>query len=138
MNPPMKPARKFEVVSGELGMSLWITPGVRSSNWAVVDPANAANNSPPSVPGVYAIYFDDELVHIGQSNDLRARLIRHDIKSGCDRNIRTPWRSPPDLVKVTAKFKRSRRNGDWARRAIRLTTRLQPRFNQTYVRVRAA
>lgn len=115
----------------------WIGAEGRRRTWATVDPVHAELNGLPRVAGVYAIYFDNELVYIGQSNDLGARLVRHGIKFGYARNIHTPWGSVPDSVKVTAKVKRSRRTGDWAMWEIRLIQRLQPRFNRTFLRKRA-
>lgn len=119
-------------------MPLWIGADGKRKTWAVVDPVHAELNNIPRVPGVYAIYFDAELVYIGQSNDLGARLIRHQIKFGYARNIQTPWGSVPDSVKVIAKIKRSRRLGDWAMWEIRLIRRLQPRFNRTMLKARVA
>lgn len=112
--------------------------GSGARNWVRVDPVHAVLNSIPRVPGVYAIYFDDELVYIGQSNDMGARLVRHAIRYGYAGNIHTPWGSIPDTVNVTAKIKKSRVRGDWAMWEIRLIERLSPRFNRTFVRARRA
>lgn len=122
----------------DASMSLWIRNDGRPRNWAVLQPVGALLSSLPRCPGVYAIYFDDELVYVGQSNDVGARLIRHRIQYGYARNIHTPWGSIPDTVNVTAKVKRSRVLGDWAMWEIRLICRLKPRFNMNYLKRRTA
>jgi excinuclease UvrABC nuclease subunit len=122
----------------DVWMPLWIGADGRRRNWATFDPVHANPDRLPRVAGVYAIYFDNELVYVGQSNDIGARLTRHAIKFGYDSNIHTPWGSIPDSVKVTAKVKRSRVLGDWAMWEIRLIHKLKPRFNCTYLERRSA
>ena len=99
--------------------------------WMPLDIIGGIGNA-PAKPGVYAIYFDDEVVYIGQSNNLLARLTRHQIRYGYARNIRTPWGDLPDSVRVHCKYRISRRLGDWAMWEIRLIHRLKPRFNKTF------
>lgn len=90
----------------------------------------------PTKPGVYVIKFNNEVVYIGQSNNLRSRITRHQIRYGYARNIITPWGDVSDTTRVTCKYRVSRRLGDWAMWEIRLIDRLQPRFNKTYTGVR--
>ncbi len=96
----------------------------RAGLWGVPDT--------PNLPGVYVIYFGDELVYIGQSNNIRARFARHNIRYGYAQNIITPWGDVPESVGVFAKIKPSKRLGDWAMWEIRLIHRLQPRLNKTF------
>lgn len=84
----------------------------------------------PRCAGVYAIYFDDELVYIGQSVDIYNRFSEHSIRYGYAQNIITPWGDLPSTAKVRVKVKRSRRLGDWAMHEIRLIHRLRPRLNR--------
>lgn len=111
-------------------MPLWIGANGKTMNWAVLDPMSP--DQWPCVAGVYAIYFDERIVYIGQSTNLCARMTRHSLKYGYARNIHTPWGEIPDSVKVTAKVKRSRVIGDWAMWEIRLINRLKPLGNSTY------
>lgn len=107
--------------------------------WRRVDAARAGLLGTPDIPvlpGVYAIYLGDELVYIGQSNNLRVRFARHNIRHGYAKNIITPWGDVPASVGVTVKIKPSVRLGDWAMWEIRLIHRLQPRFNKTFSGVR--
>lgn len=91
----------------------------------------------PREPGVYCIYFDDEIVYVGQSNNLYARLKRHNFRRGYGGNIHTPWSdSVPASTKITGKYKVSERLGDWAMWEIRLIHRLGPKFNLTYLNKR--
>lgn len=86
----------------------------------------------PDQPGVYVVYFGGRPVYVGQSNNLRARIARHNIRLGYARNIITPWGDVHEDEGVTAKIKVSRRLGDWAMWEIRLIHRLQPKFNKTF------
>ncbi len=73
-------------------------------------------------PGVYAIYHDNELVYIGQSEVLRQRLIHHDKLSDLT----------PHLVKAKVRVC-SRRSGEWLSLEFKLIRRLKPRLNRTSV-----
>lgn len=86
----------------------------------------------PRTAGVYAIYFERELVYIGQTWDIGSRLAEHAIRFGYGRNIITPWGDLPDHTRIMIKVKRSRRLGDWAMDEIRLIQRLRPRFNRQH------
>lgn len=83
----------------------------------------------PAIAGVYAIYFDGDLVYIGQSVNVRNRWCEHQIRLGYAKNIITPWGDIPDKTVVTFKVSASRRYGDWAMRELRLIRRLKPLFN---------
>ena len=92
----------------------------------------------PRFGGVYAVYFDDELVYLGSSVDIANRFSEHKIRYGYARNIITPWADVPDGTCISIKVKRSRRRGDWAMWEIRLIQRLRPVFNRQHRGRRAA
>lgn len=87
----------------------------------------------PATPGCYVILFNGEAVYVGESNNLRSRFSRHNFRHGYARNIYTPWGELPDSVVLTAKFKPSRRLGDWRMWEVRLINRLRPDFNKTHL-----
>jgi len=84
----------------------------------------------PSKPCVYAVYFDKELVYIGQTNSLKNRFGGHAFRYGYAKNIHTPWQDVPSFVKIQIKAKFTERLGDWAMWEIRLIRRLKPLFNK--------
>ena len=86
----------------------------------------------PPVACVYAVYFDDRLVYIGSSVDVRNRFSEHKIRHGYRKNIITPWCDVPNTTAITLKIKRSKRRGDWAMWEIRLIHRLRPEFNSQH------
>ncbi len=92
----------------------------------------------PRFAGVYAIYFDDELVYIGSSTDIANRFSEHKIRHGYAKNIITPWADVPGSTRITVKVKRSLHRGDWAMWEIRLIHRLRPTFNRQHRGRRAA
>lgn len=92
----------------------------------------------PAAAGVYAVYFDDDLVYVGSSVDVRNRFCEHRFRHGYAKNIITPWQEVPYYTRVSLKFKRSRRLGDWAMWEIRLIFRLRPIFNTHHKKKRAA
>jgi excinuclease UvrABC nuclease subunit len=92
----------------------------------------------PAAAGVYVIYFGEEIVYIGQSNNMRARFARHNVRYGYWREIITPWGEISADISVTAKIRISRRYGDWAMWELRLIHRLKPKFNGTFVTKRSA
>lgn len=71
----------------------------------------------PQIPGVYALYENDELVYIGSTSNLFIRLICH--------------RSTDSILQKVSKIKyrRSVKYGDWLMYELRLITRLQPKLN---------
>lgn len=83
----------------------------------------------PITPAVYAIYFDDDLVYIGSSNNIRNRFSGHAFRYGYAKNIVTPWQELPISVVITMKYRTVKKIGEWAMREIRLITRLRPFFN---------
>lgn len=107
-----------------------------AGRWATYDLMNGLGI--PRFPGAYAIYFGDELVYVGQSNDIGTRFYEHKFRYGYCKNIITPWGDIPESVKVTLKVKRTRVVGDWAMWEIRLIRRLCPRFNQHHRRLKTA
>lgn len=86
----------------------------------------------PRCAGVYAVYFNDSLVYIGQSCDISNRFSEHSIRYGYGRNIITPWADVPETTTIKVKVKRSRRIGDWAMWEIRLIRRLHPVLNSQH------
>lgn len=87
-------------------------------------------------PGCYAIYLDEALVYIGQTQNLRRRLRRYGISveylRGRGLVVHTPWATGRT---VTIKVRRSRRFGDWLMAEARLVRRLRPRFNTKIPRI---
>jgi predicted GIY-YIG superfamily endonuclease len=92
----------------------------------------------PRVAGVYAIYFDDELVYVGSTCDLANRFSEHAIRFGYGHTIITPWRDVPNTTQIHVKFKASKRLGQWAMDEIRLIAKLQPSLNTHYKRRKRA
>ena len=92
----------------------------------------------PRLAGVYAVYFDEQLVYIGSSVDIANRFSEHKIRYGYAKNIITPWCTVPASTSITIKVKRSRVRGDWAAWEIRLIHRLRPEFNRQHRGRRAA
>ena len=99
--------------------------------WATYD-LPGKRGSLPRFAGVYAIYFDDELVYIGSSTDIANRFSEHKFRHGYARNVITPWCDVPDWTRITLKVRRSVRRGDWAMWEIRLIHRLRPAFNRQH------
>lgn len=102
----------------------------RPDTWIALDIFNPL--AAPERPGVYVVICNGKVVYVGQSNNLRARLTRHQIRPGYARNIITPWGTFPDPWAWSCKAKVSRRIGDWAMWEIRLIHRLRPMFNKTF------
>jgi hypothetical protein len=94
---------------------------------------NLMSDRLPAAACAYAVFFDDGLVYIGSSVDVRNRFSEHKIRHGYSRNIVTPWGDVPDQTKIILKIKRSRRLGDWAMWEIRLIQRLRPSFNKQHI-----
>lgn len=72
----------------------------------------------------YAVYIDDELVYIGQTENLMCRFQQHRAK-GIVKGV--PWGS------FYIKAKLPRRYGEWAMTELRLIKRLRPRLNRARV-----
>jgi excinuclease UvrABC nuclease subunit len=92
----------------------------------------------PSKPCVYAVYLDEKLVYIGQTNKLSNRFSGGRFKYGYARNLITPWGEFCEATKVSIKVKFSERYGDWAMWEIRLIHRIQPVFNRHHKKYRGA
>jgi excinuclease UvrABC nuclease subunit len=90
----------------------------------------------PNKPCVYAVYFDGDLVYVGQSSSLSNRFSGHAFRYGYAKNIVTPWQTIDDKVKIDIKAKFSERLGDWAMWEIRLIRRLKPIFNRHHINKR--
>lgn len=86
-------------------------------------------NTLPAKPCVYAVYFDDKLVYIGQTNSLSNRFAGHSFRYGYAKVIITPWCEVEHKTKINIKAKFSEKLGDWAMWEIRLIRKLKPFFN---------
>lgn len=83
---------------------------------------------------VYVIYLDNELVYIGSTNNMFSRITRHVITQSFETHqIATPWGNG---TRLTIKYKKSRRFGDWLMDEVRLIRRLRPRGNRAILRSR--
>lgn len=111
-------------------------PSLVPGRWGVFDPMRPFLL--PTSPAVYVIFFDREPVYVGQTNNLRVRFQRHQIRYGYARNIRTAWGEISDEIAVAGKAKLSKRYGDWAMWELRLIKKLRPRLNGTFVGPRGA
>jgi hypothetical protein len=81
----------------------------------------------PDLPGVYAVYCDDQLIYIGQAANVRKRIASHGIdleRYSC--GYTTPW---GHFDRCVIKVRSSDRYGDWAMHELRLIRRLRPREN---------
>ncbi len=74
------------------------------------------NGSLPPYPCCYCIYVGGALAYIGQTNNLRERILYHRAK-----------RKFPTGFTLKARF--GERCGDWAMRELRLIRRLRPKMN---------
>jgi len=107
---------------------------VRSSKWRgyTLYPTRDADELPIHA-GVYAVYFDGDLVYIGSSSNIRNRFSGHAFRYGYARNIVTPWQTIPDTVRISLKVRQSKTRGDWLMWEARLIWRLKPIFNKKLV-----
>lgn len=83
----------------------------------------------PSKPCVYAVYFDEQLVYIGQTNRLSNRFSGRRFRYSYANEIITPWCEVSGDTRITIKARFSERYGDWAMWEIRLINRIKPLFN---------
>jgi excinuclease UvrABC nuclease subunit len=86
-------------------------------------------NKLPNSPATYVIYFNNDMVYIGSSKDIRNRFSGHGFRYGYARNIITPWHEIHDSVAITLKYKITKKMGEWSMREIRLIHKLKPLFN---------
>tara|TARA_R110000868_G_scaffold398684_1_gene672055 strand:- start:396 stop:749 length:354 start_codon:yes stop_codon:yes gene_type:complete len=84
----------------------------------------------PKVSCAYVIYFNDKLVYIGSTQDLKTRYSGREIRYGFAKNIHTRWGSFNDDTKITLKYKPIKRFGFWLALEARLIRKLQPIFNK--------
>jgi len=82
----------------------------------------------PLVSCVYAFYFNGELVYIGSTINLKARLIsyRFRIQFG---KLMTKWGIFDIDTKVIVKYRVSVKYAEWLMVEARLIKRLQPKYN---------
>ena len=99
------------------------------SNWMVVSFDEKQWPKIESRPGCYVVYLDGVLSYVGQSTNVRERLLRgHQIEwAKYSKRTVTPWGR---FLSVIVKIAYSRRYGDWAMRELRLIARLQPHLNR--------
>ena len=81
---------------------------------------------------VYGVYFDDDLVYIGQTKNLRNRFNEHRFRYSYGKTIITPWQEVDSDVEISIKVRFSERYGDWAMWEIRLIRKINPLFNSHY------
>ena len=101
--------------------------GRKMSRWITYDIMDFYKILPS--PGCYCVYLDDCLVYIGQSRDLRKRLVSVPRRIEIARystTIITPWGKGRNLY---VKISLPKKYGDWAMRELRLIHRLQPQGN---------
>jgi hypothetical protein len=86
----------------------------------------------PTCPGVYAIYIQNRLYYIGQSQNMRDRMVRHGIRDAESGNIHAGlvidgkrWRACHVFIKTRS----VKRLGDWLRLEYILIRRLKPPGN---------
>jgi excinuclease UvrABC nuclease subunit len=74
---------------------------------------------PQNLPGVYALYVNDNIVYIGSSEHLSNRLLNHRWAFIYNRPF-------------TIKYSHSKKKGEWLMREYRLIKRIQPSKNSRY------
>lgn len=79
----------------------------------------------PVCPACYAIYVDDELAYVGQTSDLRKRLLSHGLWVPRGEDFVFKWGG----TRIEVKARLPDRFGDWVMREARLLRRLKPRLN---------
>lgn len=87
-------------------------------------------DSLPKRPGVYAVYIDRRLVYVGQSSNVRSRILGgHAFNySRYSNSIQTPWGATSR--DVFFKVRGSQAYGDWLAIEARLIRKLKPSFNR--------
>lgn len=83
----------------------------------------------PGLPGYYALYQGREVVYVGSTTDLQMRLGKHLSERRPYEYEREDRLVYPKNPITRAKFKVSRRLGDWLMGEWHLITRLQPKRN---------
>lgn len=84
----------------------------------------------PTHAGVYAVYFDGDLVYIGSSSNVRNRFSGHAFRYSYGKTIITPWQEIPQSTRIDIKVKKSVARGDWLMWEARLIYKLLPIFNK--------
>lgn len=85
-----------------------------------MDAARGKWNIFPTSPACYVIYVNSRLVYVGQSMNIRKRMVGHYCRPTC------VWMKEKQIV---MKYRLSRKYGDWAMVELRLIRRLQPNLN---------
>lgn len=96
--------------------------------WREIDPYDC--RFLPNGGGCYAVYGEGGIIYIGQSSNLKVRLLSYRMRPDYGDGYITPW---GNFSGFKLKIKPSRRYGDWAMRELRLIRRLRPRFNRAGV-----
>lgn len=84
----------------------------------------------PNISCVYAMYFNNKLVYIGSTKDLKNRYCGQEIRYGYGKNIKTRWGDFDLDTKITLKYKPIKRYGFWLMLEAKLIRKLQPIFNK--------
>ena len=108
-------------------MTKRLTDTFEFNRWLFVSRWDVILRGITDLPAIYAIYVDQELVYIGQTNTPRFRFTQHGFKSGLGETVITPW---GEFSGVYAKIKYPREYGREAMIEKRLIKRLKPRFNK--------
>ncbi|MCA3064722.1 GIY-YIG nuclease family protein [Aquidulcibacter sp.] len=109
---------------------------IRPNRWHLFELLTMDSPLLPTCAGVYVVYFDDELVYVGSSNNVRKRLHEHKFKYGYANNFRSSWGVATESTRVFVKVKPSSRVGQWAMDEIRLINRLRPKGNTIFSAVK--
>lgn len=94
------------------------------SRWCEFDPLDMAGV--PPIPACYVIFVGPHPVYVGQSRNLRQRILQYKFYEALDYHTVTPWGAFQD---VSIRFAWEEKFGHSLMLEARLIRRLQPRFN---------
>lgn len=101
------------------------------SGWLRCDPSMFGHRVIPRAPGVYVIFHAGRPIYVGQSTDLRTRVLSYNFRPGYSRVVLTPWGPLDDDGSFHCRYRVSRKRGDWLMWEFRLIVRLKPQFNKS-------
>ncbi len=94
--------------------------------WVKFDPIESWTL--PSLPCCYVFYLDGIPSYVGQSNNLKRRILNHFLEPmRYSARIETPW---GNFREVFIKCKFPKKYGEWAMLELRLIRKLRPKFNK--------
>lgn len=105
------------------------------SKWKSFSAKLSSNAWAPECPGVYAFFFGDDLIYIGMSGNIKARMRSHRIANICGPNmfdgyVETPWANLPwSEGRFKAKYRECSDYSSALFLETRLIHRLSPKFN---------